>query len=359
MVETFEKTANFDFKLDKDELKTQPQKLRRDDENISVACFVLLVDSPEMQVKDGSFSLEVLGVPMFEYVARACPTPPACLRYNGTSNILSLIRPYLKDAEYSLVLFSDTPLMTRANVMNILDFAKTKGLNVLKLTRGYVFKNEYIKRVEDIYAPTTYYFEEEDFMVATTYKQLYVVSQTLKNRIITYHMNNGVYFADPDSTYIEANVSIGSGTKIGPFVSLMKDTKIGDNVIVGARSTLLNAKIMSGAQLDAAYVDGGVIMQDAKVKSGAKIYSQTAINQGAVVGEETTIENAVIGEHSMVGKNCIIEYTNCENKVSIGNNCLISGTNEAATIIREGATIEDGVNLYSASVQQNTRVNRV
>lgn len=358
MVETFEKTANFDFKIEKDELKTQPEKLRRDDEAVSVASFVLLVDSPVMQVKDGSFSLPVLGVPMFEYVARACPTPPACLRYNEGMNIVSLIRPYVRDAEYSLVLYSDTPLMTKANVMNIIDFAKAKGLNVLKLTRGYVFKNEYIKRVDDIYAPSTYYFDEEDFMVASTYKQLYVVSQTLKNRIITYQMNNGVYFADPDSTYIEANVAIGGGTKIGPFVSLMKDTSVGKNVTIGAHTTLINAKIYDGASLDGAYIDGGVVLSGAKVKNGCKIYSQTAVKEGAVVGEESTLENAVIGEHTMVGKNCIIEYLTCEKNVSIGNNCCIYGTPEAATTISEGATIESGVTLVSARVEANAKVKK-
>ncbi len=345
----------FDLKIQKT-VKPKTQTMHDFDVK-SVSCFVLLTDSKAMNYKEGSYNIDLLGCPMFEYVVRACPTPPACLKYEEGQNIISMIRPYIKNTEYSLVLYSDTPLITKSNIMNILEFTKNKGLNVCKLTRGWVFNNEYIKHVDEIYAPSTYYFEEEDFMVASTYKQLYIVAGTLKNRIISYHMRGGVYFKDPDSTYIESNVSIGANTVIEPFVCLKKNTIIEENAFIGARSTLVNARIFSGASVDGAYIDGGIIMNNAKVKNGAKIYSQTAIKEGAEIAEECIINNAVIGEHSMVNKNTSINYLNCDKNVTIGSSCNICGEVDRAVSIAEGATIGDFVTLLpNTKVGVNERV---
>lgn len=336
----------FDLQILTDGKDAQPQKLKRDFNDVSVSCFVLLADSKEMKVENGSYNLDILGNPMYQYVVRACPSVPACINFDEVEgNVLSIIKPYLKDTEYSLVLYSDTPLITKANILNILDFVKTKGLNVCKLTRGWVFKNEYIKRIDEVYAPSTYYFEEEDFLMAVSYKQLHLISEILKNRIITYHMNNGVYFKSPDNTYIDSNVSIGEGSIIESFTSLTGDTNLGKNVFIGTQSILKNAHIYDGAKIEGAYIDGGVIMEKATVKANAKVLSQTAIKEGAIIEEDSIISNAIIGNHSMVGKNSIINYLNCDENVTIGDNCKIVGTQTAPVNIMKGAKVLDVVTI--------------
>jgi len=346
-----ESTDFFDLKIITDGTETKPQKLKRDTEKISVCCFVLLTNSEEMQVEEGSYNLDLLGNPMYQYVARACPTVPACLNFDEKEGtVVGTILPYLKDTEYSLVLFSDTPLMTRANILNILDFVKSKDLNVCKLTRGWVFKNEYIKRNQEIYAPTTYYFEEEDFMMVASFKQLHLIGEILKNRIISYHMRNGVYFKDPDNVYLEANVSIGKGTIVEPFVSLTKNTEIGENCFIGAFSTLRNANVSNKVKIEGSYIDGGIIKDKALIKANSKILSQTAIKEGAVVSEDCVISNAIIGEYSMIGKNTIINYLNSSENVSIGDNCKISGSKEKVVLLEKGVTLQDMVTVMEGVV---------
>lgn len=353
-----EATDFFDLKIITDGKDAQTKKLKRDVDGVSVGCFVLLVDNTEMKRVDRSYNIDLLGNPMYQYVARACPTKPVCLEYDQTEGtVIGTIRPYLKDTEYSLVLFSDTPLMTKSNILNILDFVKTKDLNVCKLTRGWVFKNEYIKRVDEVYAPTTYYFEEEDFLMAATYKQLYLISEILKNRITTYHMNNGVYFKDPDNVYIESNVSIGEGSVIEPFVSLTKDTSIGKNVFIGAFSTLKNAKILDDAKIEGAYIDGGIVMEKAVVKANSKVLSQTAIQKGVQISEDSVISNAIIGNYSMIGKNCIINYLKTEDNVSIGDNCKIIGEDSAVVSLQNGVSLKDMVTVMAGvTIKKDTTI---
>jgi len=341
-------TSDFlNLKILKDEqTNTQIKTFKRDIKDISISCIVLLEDSKQMQVKEKSYNLEVLGNPMFQYVVRACPTVPLCVEFDHqTGDVFEVVKKHLRNTEYTLVLYSDTPLVTKSNILNILDFVVTKGLNVCKLTRGWVFKNDYIKRVDQVYAPSTYYFEEEDFMMAVTYKQLYIITETLKNRIISYHMQNGVYFKSPDTTYIEANVAIDSGVTIDAFTSLAGNTEIGKNVQIGARSTLKDAKVFDGAIIDGALINGGIVCENATIKTNAKIFEQTAVKANAVVGQDTIISNAIIGENANIGKNCIINYLVAEQGVNIGNSCVVSGQLDNQVSIAKNANIADLVTI--------------
>ena len=326
--------------------ETESKLVKRDAETIDVDCIVLMEDFPDFKAKDGSFNIDLLGNPMYQYVVRACPSYPNCLKFDHEKDtVLGTIKPHLGKSEYTLVLFADTPLVTKNNILNILDFAKAKGLNVCKLTRGWVFKTEYIKRVDEIYSPTIYYFQEEDFMVASSYETLSIISDILKNRVITYHMKNGVHFKAPETIYIDANVSIGEGTVIGEFVSLTGDTDIDKNAKILSRSTLKNAKILSGAVVEGARIDGAVVMENAKIKSGVKLLENTAIKDGAVILEDTIISNAIIGEHCMVGRNTIINYLTLDERSTIGNNCQINGTESLPVYIQKEVKIGNQVKI--------------
>ena len=351
-------TDFFDLKILTDGKEPQTKKLKRDLDGVSVGCFVLLVENEELDNQDGAYNLDLLGNPMFQYVVRACPSVPSCLNYNETmGDVVNIIRPHLKDTEYSLVLFSDTPLITKSNILNILDFVKSKDLNVCKLTRGWVFKNEYIKRVKEIYAPTTYYFEEEDFLMAANFKQLQFITEVLKSRIVSYHMKNGVYFKDPDNTYLEANVSIGKGSVIEPFVTISKDTQIGRNVFIGAFSKLNNANILDNVKIEGACVDGGVLMNDVVVKSNAKILSQTAIKEGSVVGEDSVISNAIIGEYSMIGRNSIVNYLTTKERITVGDNCRVVGNDKAPVVFESGVSVGGAVTVMAGvAIKENKTI---
>ena len=349
-VETLEKES-IEYYLDLnivagDKIKTDPRLIKRDNEAASVDCFVLMEDFADFKAKDGSFNIDLLGNPMYQYVVRACPSYPNCLKFDHEKEtVLGKIKPFLGKSEYTLVLFADTPLITKNNVLNILDFAKAKGLNVCKLTRGWVFKTEYIKRVDEIYSPSIYYFQEEDFMVASSYETLSIISDILKNRVITYHMKNGVHFKAPETIYIDANVSIGEGTVIGEFVSLTGDTDIEKNARILSRSTLSNAKILSGAVVEGARIDGAVVMENAKIKSGVKLLENTAIKEGAVILEDSIISNAIIGEHCIIGRNTIINYLTLDERCVVGNNCQINGTEIKPVYIQKEVKIGDQVKI--------------
>lgn len=342
------KTGDFlDLKIVTDGTEPSAKMVKRDTENVSVNCVVLLEDAKEMMAKNGSYNLDILGVKMFEYVVKACPETPILVHFDHEKQtVVQAVKPHLRDGEFTLVLFSDTPLLTKKNVLNILDFVKNKGLNVCALTRGFVFRTDYLKRVDEIYAPSTYYFEEEDFLTVMSFRQLYLVSEMLKNRIVDFHASNGVHFKDPSSLYIEANVSIGRGTEVGSFVSLVGDTVIGENVKIANRSEIKNSKIASNVEIDGATLDGAFVFSGSKISRGVKLLSQTAIKENCMIKEDTIISNAIIGRDSNVGKNNVIDFLSSKEQISIGSSCHILGTQEKPVVMEKGASVSDMVSVF-------------
>ena len=131
--------------------------------------------------------IELLGKTMLDWVSLSLLGNPITAIDNDDSVSLPiLIREHLdEESEYTVVLYSDTPLITRKTVNDALELAKVNDANVIRMTRGYVFKTVFVKSVDKIYSDNTYYFEEEDFVTAYSFKQVGFVTDILKNRILT------------------------------------------------------------------------------------------------------------------------------------------------------------------------------
>lgn len=358
---TLEKTSDFlDLKIVSDGKEPFTKAIKRDNEVVDANYVVLLEDSKQMNVKNGSYNLDILGIKMFEYVVKACEETPILVHFDKEKqSVLQAVKPHLRDAEFTVVLFSDTPLITRKNVLNILDFVKNKGLNVCALTRGFVFRTEYLKRVDEIYSPSTYYFEEEDFLIANSFHSLCLASEMLKNRIVDFHSQNGVYFKDPASLYIEANVAIGKGTEIGSFVSLSGDTTIGEDVKIGNYSELKNSKVSSNVEICGATLDGAYVFSGSKIEHGAKLLSQTAIKENCLVQEDTIISNAIVGKDSNIGKNNVINYLSSDEQISIASSCHVMGTQDKPVVMQKGSSIEDMVTIFDGVlIEENQKIEK-
>ena len=66
-----------------------------------------LKNSKYFSADEKSYNLQILGQPMFTWVTRACPAIPVTIEVNENVNPLEVIRPYLKDAEYTVEFLLD------------------------------------------------------------------------------------------------------------------------------------------------------------------------------------------------------------------------------------------------------------
>lgn len=232
-------------------------------ETKDVLFIVLLYKNENMQVR-APYDIEILGKKMWEWVAMAgdeCDivTTPC----TEQSDIVSLVKPYVKpNHKQVVVLYSDTPLVSKSNVCEILDYFKYHNLNVLKLKRGYVFDAEYLSACDGIMATENRLFDGEEFEAVDSFAMVNKVTTKLQQLIVSHHMQNGVQIVDKNSTFIDADVVIEKGCVIMPNNTIKGNTYIGENVVLEPNNTIKDSIISKNVVLKNSYISNSRISEN-------------------------------------------------------------------------------------------------
>ena len=263
--------------------------------------------------------IELLGKTMLDWVSLSLlGNSVVAIDNKEDVPVPALIREHLDpDSEYTVVLYSDTPLITRKTVNDAIELAKQNDANVIRMTRGYVFKTEFVKSVEKIYSDNTYYFEEEDFVTAYSFKQVSFVTDILKNRILTYHMNHGVHFEDPASTHVGCDVSIGNGVTIGPNNIIKGSTVIKNNVKVSCGNVIEDCIIDDGAVVESSKIVHSYVGKGTKVGPFANLRADNVIGANCNIGDFVELKNCKIGDDCKIGHLCYA------GDIVMGKNCNV------------------------------------
>jgi bifunctional UDP-N-acetylglucosamine pyrophosphorylase/glucosamine-1-phosphate N-acetyltransferase len=169
------------------------------------------------------------------------------------------------------------------------------------------------------------------------------VRKLAQQRILDEHGRNGVTIIDPDSTIIEAAVTIGQDTIVEPSTFIRGNTTIGSDCTIGPLTTLIDATLGDGVSVPHSYVlqarvdDFGTIgpfaylRPDAhlhpKAKAGAFVeIKNSTIGTGTKVPHLSYIGDADIGEGTNIGAGNITANYDGKNKhrTKIGANVKTS-----------------------------------
>lgn len=223
--------------------------------------FVILLYKNEKLNTKAPYDLEILGKKMWQWVALAgegceIKTTP-CTK---ESDIVNLIKPYVKNQHRVVIaLYSDTPLISKGNVKEIIDYFIYHNLNVLKLKRGYVFDANYLKMCDGVLATENKLFDGEEFESIDDYIKLSEIAKKLQQKIINFHMSNGVFILDKSSTYIDADVVIEKGCKIYSNNHILGNTYLDENVILEPNNIIKDSIISKNVVLRNAYISNSRI----------------------------------------------------------------------------------------------------
>jgi bifunctional UDP-N-acetylglucosamine pyrophosphorylase / glucosamine-1-phosphate N-acetyltransferase len=121
-----------------------------------------------------------------------------------------------------------------------------------------------------------------------------------QRRIIESHARAGVTFLQPGTTRVEARVTIGSDSVIGPGTVLEGSTAVGERCELGPHTTARDATIRDGASVIHSFVVGAEVGPGAKVGPFAYLRPGTVVRQNAKVGTFVEIKNSDIGEGAKV-----------------------------------------------------------
>lgn len=264
-------------------------------------------------------SVAVLGKSMLDWVKLALGGAETDVADNDpAADILSLVRPHLKpDCDYAVVLYSDTPLITRKTVEAAVEEAIASGREVIRMTRGYVISAAHALRADKIYTEDTCYFDEEDFITAFSQKQIGLISDIMKNRILDYHMSHGVRFEDMAGTVIGCDVTIEEGAVIGY-----------NNIVLGGTCIRKGARLKANNYIEDCIIDEDAVMDSSHAVSSyvgkrASVGPYANLRAGNVIGDDCHIGDFVELKACNIGKGCKMGHLTYAGNVNMGEECNV------------------------------------
>lgn len=264
------------------------QKLTKQDD--SVIIYLLNLNS-------GNTS--ICGLSMTGWVKKAVDSLPYIELNYGNSNLIEFLKPKLVNSKYSIVLFSNTPLITTPSILKIIEYVLVKKINACKFNGGFAFNNEYLKSAKDVKFDSFLPLDDQEFMVVNNQKSIMQATFILQQRIIQKHIANGV-------------------------------------------------QIMQNCQID----EGVEIGKDSMVFSGNVIKGDTVIGNNTILKENNIIENCVIGDDVCVA-NSNLNNSKIENNVFILPFCYINNAT-----IRKNCYISSGVTIEKRTVRAGSKVQK-
>lgn len=273
---------------------------------------ILKVENPNFNSKVKPYDLSILGKTMYEWVRSTVKDYSVTdVSYNLNDDVIAIIRPYLKNAKYTLVLFSDTPLLTSSTINNMIDYIKLKKLLMLKSQRACIFDTNYLKNIEKTYTENYQTFSEEDFTSCSDMLKFHIVYEMMRNRILSYHISQGVIFENIHSVIIDGDVDIGSNTIIKNGSVIKNGTIIGENCVIGENAILDNSIIGNECNIYNSSIQKSVLEDKVEILPYCKI------GKNVVIGTSTKIESFCVITDKQISPNTVIKcYTKLDKKTN-------------------------------------------
>jgi bifunctional UDP-N-acetylglucosamine pyrophosphorylase/glucosamine-1-phosphate N-acetyltransferase len=314
--------------------------------------------------------------------------------FNSSSNT--------KDFEYTLVICADTPVVSSAELTEMLNLVKKENLDGVaasfveanplgygRIIRGkkgfhiveekdatdeirkitevnsglYLLKTSYViehlKQVDtnnksgefyltdvfkDGFNVTAHCFQEaEIFLGVNTLAQLEMAEKVLRKKIKKELRESGVRFIDISHCYIDSEVEIGEGSVIYPNTFLTGKTKIGKNVRIE-----MGAQISHSIVDDNAHVHAYTILEGAHLRESASAGPFARLRPGADIGPEAKIGNFVEIKKSVLDRGVKVSHLSYVGDAFVGEEtnigcgfitCNFDGVNKNVTKIGKNCFI--------------------
>ena len=156
--------------------------------------------------------------------------------------------------------------------------------------------------------------------------RLAIATGLMRHRILEHHMLNGVTIVDPNTTFIDATVTIGQDTVIEPFSVIKGNTQIGEECRIGPHVHIEDARIGDRSDCGpfAKLRPGTEIAGDVHIGSFAELV-RTKVGRGSAVPHVSYLGDTDLGEDANIGAGTITAN--------------FDGVNKNRTVIGDGAFV--------------------
>jgi bifunctional UDP-N-acetylglucosamine pyrophosphorylase / glucosamine-1-phosphate N-acetyltransferase len=172
--------------------------------------------------------------------------------------------------------------------------------------------------------------------------QLAQAGAVLRDRACERWMRSGVTIVDPATTWIGAQVVLGSDTILLPNTHLHGSTQVGSRSVIGPDTTLVDTIVGDDAHVRRSEATSSEIGDAAEVGPFSYLRAGSRLGRGAKVGAYVEIKNATIGAGSKVPH---LSY--------VGDATIGEGTNIGAATVFVNY---DGVAKHHTTVGDHVRI---
>lgn len=181
--------------------------------------------------------------------------------------------------------------------------------------------------------------------------ELAAAAKVLRRRLAEHWMRAGASLIDPDSTWLDEEVSLAADVVIEPNVRLVGATSVGAGSRIGFGSVLSNSVV--GASVN---VKPYSVFEEARVGDRAQVGPFARLRPGTVLAEDVHIGNFVETKKATLGRGSKANHLAYLGDATIGSGCNVGagtitcnydGTNKLATVLGDGVFIGSDTQLVA------------
>ncbi|MES2201816.1 MAG: hypothetical protein V4498_06165 [candidate division FCPU426 bacterium] len=169
-------------------------------------------------------------------------------------------------------------------------------------------------------------------------------------RINAAWIKRGVLITDPASTFIDASVRLGKGTRIEPFSFLAGKTVIGRDCVIGPFARVKDCRIGDRCVIEQSVLEGSVLKKKVTVGPWTRLRPGCVVEDGAHLGNFCEFKKAHIGRGVKAGHLSYVGDASVGAKANIGAGTITAnfdGKLKHKTRIGKGAFTGSGTVLVA------------
>ena len=193
--------------------------------------------------------------------------------------------------------------------------------------------------------------DDKEIIGVNDRKGLSEAEKVIRTRINNKHMENGVTIIDPETTYIDEEVEIGSDTIIYPFTYIEGNTKIGQNNVIRPNNNIIDSVIGDNNN-----IKNNNVIKNSTINNNCNIGPFAHIRPGCKIEDEVKIGDYVELKKANVDKGTKVPHLAYVGDAQIGKNTNIGagtifanydGTNKNKTIVGDSVFIGSNSTLVA------------
>lgn len=187
-------------------------------------------------------------------------------------------------------------------------------------------------------------------LTANTGAELNRLNETMRHLILTKIMNNGVDIPCTDGIIIGPDCKIGCDTKILPNTIICGNVTIGEDCVIGPNSYIENAQIGNGVKFNNSQIRNAKIMNNADIGPFVQVRPDSVIGDDVHLGNFVEVKNSIIDSDTKVSHLTYVGDSDVGSGVNFGCGVVtvnFTGKKKHRTVIKDRAFIGCNTNLVA------------